>query len=190
MCQLFHFLLQTLNSDYRCHWLYKLLNTTAYVFRPCHWEAVLVPYLLVKRLKGQNCIWLTGKLILSEIKHVAGFISCMTIWTVSWMRCRGRLNSSTLPLSAKIEYSYFIIILLQTCWFNSATRDQNRGVNDTLILVVKQVIHKCVMCLKCEGLSYNGTTTPDLPAERVSDDPPSLTLQLICWPSCRELVIQ
>ena len=27
-------------------------------------------------------------------------------------------------------------------------------------------------CLKCEGLPYNVTTTPDLPAERVSADPP------------------
>ena len=26
-------------------------------------------------------------------------------------------------------------------------------------------------CLKCEGLPYSVSTTPDLPVERVSDDP-------------------
>jgi len=35
--------------------------------------------------------------------------------------------------------------------------------------VVKQIISKCVTCLKCEGLPYHVTTTPDLPAERESD---------------------
>ena len=54
------------------------------------------------------------------------------------------------------------------------------GVNDTLMLLrenywilkgkqaVKQVIKNCVTCLKSEGLPYHVTTTPDLPAERVS----------------------
>ena len=38
--------------------------------------------------------------------------------------------------------------------------------------MVKQIISKCVTCLKCERLPYHLTTIPDLSAELVSDDPP------------------
>jgi len=37
---------------------------------------------------------------------------------------------------------------------------------------VKCIIHQCVKCLKLEGLPYSYETSPDLPSDRVSDDPP------------------
>jgi len=37
---------------------------------------------------------------------------------------------------------------------------------------VKQVIRKCVLCLKFEGKPYSSEVQPDLPGERVSDGPP------------------
>jgi len=101
------------------------------------------------------------------------------------LRCRGRLNNSTLPLNAKNPILLppnhpFVSLLIQ----QYHERSKHSGVNDTLTLlrenywilkgkrVVKQIISKCVTCLKCEGLPYHVTITPDLPAERVSDDPP------------------
>ena len=39
---------------------------------------------------------------------------------------------------------------------------------------VKQVIQKCVLCLKFEGRAYPTSGLPDLPEERVSDGPPFL----------------
>ena len=57
-------------------------------------------------------------------------------------------------------------------------------MNDTLTLLretywilkgkrtVKKSLKNCVTCLKCEGLPYCVSTTPDLPVERVSADPP------------------
>ena len=37
---------------------------------------------------------------------------------------------------------------------------------------VKRVIKKCVICLRINGMPYKAQSTPDLPSERVSDDPP------------------
>ena len=42
---------------------------------------------------------------------------------------------------------------------------------------VKQVVRKCVLCLRYEGRAYSAPRVPDLPLERVSDGPPfQLTL--------------
>ena len=38
--------------------------------------------------------------------------------------------------------------------------------------VVKGILRKCVVCKKLEGRSYDSPLLPDLPACRVSDDPP------------------
>ena len=37
---------------------------------------------------------------------------------------------------------------------------------------VKRIIKKCVICRKAEGVPYAATTPPDLPANRVSEEPP------------------
>ena len=63
-------------------------------------------------------------------------------------------------------------------------------MNDTLTLLretywilkgkrtVKKSLKNCVTCLKCEGLPYCVSTTPDLPVEQVSDNPPLRMLEL------------
>ena len=42
------------------------------------------------------------------------------------------------------------------------------------ILKGKQAVKQVLTCLKCEGLPYHATTTPDLPAQKmyIFDDPP------------------
>ena len=101
------------------------------------------------------------------------------------MRCRGRLNNSTVSLSAKnrilLPHNHLFVNLLIQQYHE---RSKHSGVNDTFTLLrenywilkgrraVKLVRNKCVTCWKCEGLPYNVTTTPDLPAERMSDDAP------------------
>lgn len=58
------------------------------------------------------------------------------------------------------------------------------GLRDTLTTIrerfwilrgreaVKQVIKKCVICLRINGRPYKSQATLDLPSERVSEDPP------------------
>ena len=38
--------------------------------------------------------------------------------------------------------------------------------------MVRKVVKSCVVCRKLEGPSYHSVPSPDLPIERVSDDPP------------------
>ena len=38
--------------------------------------------------------------------------------------------------------------------------------------IVKGILRSCVVCKKLEGLPYDSLLSPDLPACRVSDDPP------------------
>ena len=101
------------------------------------------------------------------------------------LKCRGRLNNSTLALSSKnpilLPHNDPFVKLLILQYHE---RVNHSGVNDTLTSLreiywilkgkraVKQSIKNCVKCLKCEGLPYSVSTTPDLPVERVSDDPP------------------
>ena len=91
-----------------------------------------------------------------------------------------RKTNSTLSLSAKnpilLPHNHLFVNLLIQEYHE---RSKHSGVNDTMTLLrenywilkgrqaVKQVINKSVTCLKCEGLPYNVTTTPDLPAESV-----------------------
>ena len=63
-------------------------------------------------------------------------------------------------------------------------RIKHSGIRDTLTTIrerfwlirgrqaVKKVIRKCVVCHKAEGLPYGVTPPPDLPASRVSEEPP------------------
>lgn len=101
------------------------------------------------------------------------------------MKCQGRINNSTLPLNSKRpillpSHHPFVDLLIR----QYHERSKHGGVNDTLMMLrerywilkgrhsVKRVVKNCVVCLKYEGPPYNVTTTPDLPTERVSDDPP------------------
>ena len=43
---------------------------------------------------------------------------------------------------------------------------------------MKRIIKKCVICRKAEGVPYAATTPPDLPASRVSEEPPFTNVRL------------
>ena len=63
------------------------------------------------------------------------------------------------------------------------------GLRDTLTTIrerfwilrgreaVKRVIKKCVICLRINGMPYKSQSTPDLPSERVSEDPPFVVME-------------
>ncbi|XP_065902557.1 uncharacterized protein [Dysidea avara] len=188
--------------------LLKLLNTTAYVFRFTRLLRNQIRSNASSRVSGclsptaeeitqSESYWIKsiqGDSFSAEIKHLATDRPSECVPLVKQfalfldggiLRCRGRLNNSTLPLNAKnpilLPHNHpFVTLLIQ----QYHERSRHSGVNDTLTLlrenywilkgkrIVKQVISRCVTCLKCEGLPYRVTTTPDLPAERVSDDPP------------------
>lgn len=101
------------------------------------------------------------------------------------VRCRGRLNNSTLPLGTKnpilLPYNHCFVKLLI---IDVHERLNHSGVNDTLATVcedfwvlkgrqaVKQIIRHCITCKKMDGHAYPPVNTPDLPTVRVSDDAP------------------
>ena len=90
------------------------------------------------------------------------------------LKCRGRLNNSTLALSNKnpilLPHSHPYVNLLILCYHEKLNHS---GVNDTVTLLretywilkgkrtVKKSLKNCVTCLKCEGLPYCVSTTPD-----------------------------
>ena len=101
------------------------------------------------------------------------------------LRCKGRLNNASLNLGSKNPIllpskSRFLELLI--CEIHQ--RIKHSGIRDTLTTIrerfwlirgrqaVKKVIRKCVVCRKAEGLPYGVTPPPDLPASRVSEEPP------------------
>jgi len=101
------------------------------------------------------------------------------------LRCRGRINNSTVSVESKnliLLPSKHHVVNLIIKHYHSLVK--HNGVSDTLNALrerfwvirgrqtIKQVICSCVVCLKSEGLSYSCISPPDLPSDRVSDDPP------------------
>ena len=101
------------------------------------------------------------------------------------LRCKGRLNNASLNLGSKNPIllpskSRFVELLI--CEIHQKIK--HSGIRDTLTTIrerfwlirgrqaVKKVIRKCVVCRKAEGLPYGVTPPPDLPASRVSEEPP------------------
>ena len=101
------------------------------------------------------------------------------------VRCKGRLNNSTLPSEAKRpillpKEGVFVRLLIK----NIHVRNLHSGVRDTLVCLrekywvikgwqmVRSVVKLCVLCKKHEGHPYNTVLPPDLPSSRVSEDPP------------------
>ena len=101
------------------------------------------------------------------------------------LRCRGRINRSQVTLSGKQpallpSNHYFVTLLVQ----KAHESVKHSGVNQTLTFtrerfwilkgrqVTRKVIRSCVICRRLEGHSYGSVPPPDLPAERVSEDPP------------------
>ena len=101
------------------------------------------------------------------------------------LRCRGRINCSQLPLSGKQPMllppnHYFVTLLICHAHDNC----KHSGVNDTLVQLrekywilrghqaTRKVVRACAVCKRIEGLPYPSVSPPDLPRERVSEDPP------------------
>ena len=101
------------------------------------------------------------------------------------MKCKGRINNSTVSLEEKnpiiLPTKHPLIKLLVMHVHQQA---KHGGVNITLTAlrerywilkgrqIIKGILHSCVVCKKLEGLPYSSPCSPDLPACRVSDDPP------------------
>ena len=101
------------------------------------------------------------------------------------LRCKGRLNNASLNLGSKNPIllpnkSRFVELLI--CEIHDKVK--HSGIRDTLTTIrerfwlirgreaVKRIIKKCVICRKAEGVPYAATAPPDLPASRVSEEPP------------------
>ena len=101
------------------------------------------------------------------------------------LRCRGRVNNSSLCLGAKnpilLPYNHHYVHLLI---LHVHRKLKHSGIGDTLASIreqywvlkgrqaVKQIIRKCVTCKRMDGVAYPVVKPPDLPTTRVSDDPP------------------
>ena len=101
------------------------------------------------------------------------------------LRCKGRINKAKLSTTEKnpilLPSKHHVVKLLVT---DMHARMKHGGINDTLVAlrerywilrvrqVVKAIVRSCVVCRKLEGLPYGSHPSPDLPACRVSDDPP------------------
>ena len=101
------------------------------------------------------------------------------------IRCRGRLSNSNLRLSSKnpillAASHYFVELLILEVHLNTNHSGTTEVVSilreDYWILKarqsVKRILRKCVACKCFEGLPYAPVNPPDLPMERVSEDPP------------------
>ena len=101
------------------------------------------------------------------------------------LRCRGRINNSSLCLGAKnpilLPYNHHYVNLLI---IHVHRKLKHSGIGDTLASIreqywvlkgrqaVKRIIRKCVTCKRMDGVAYPVVRPPDLPTTRVSDDPP------------------
>jgi len=100
------------------------------------------------------------------------------------LRCKGRINNSlsaavknTVLLPSKHPFIKLLVIYMHC-------KIKHSGINDTLTAlcerywilrgrqVIKGILRSCVICKKLEGLPYCSQPFPDMPACRVSDDPP------------------
>ena len=101
------------------------------------------------------------------------------------MKCKGRMNNSELPanarnpilLPAKHEFVWLIIKDVHESTHHSGIRDTLTTIRERFWILrgreaVKQMIKKCVICLRIDGKPYKSQPPTDLPTERVSEDPP------------------
>ena len=101
------------------------------------------------------------------------------------MKCKGRMNNSELPvnarnpilLPAKHEFVRLIIKDVHESTHHSGIRDTLTTIRERFWILrgreaVKQMIKKCVICLRIDGKPYKSQPPTDLPTERVSEDPP------------------
>ena len=113
-------------------------------------------------------------------KQFGLFVDQDGIW-----RCRGRIANAHVSFSTKHP-----ILLHKDHWLtklfvrNAHERVFHNGVKETLTEIrsrfwivrgrtfVRQIIHKCVICRRFEGLAYRTPPAPPLPTFRVTEGPP------------------
>ena len=101
------------------------------------------------------------------------------------MKCRGRINNSTLSLNEKnpillpCKHPFIKLLVIHV-----HQQVKHGGVNATLTAlrehywilrgwqIVKGILRSCVVCKKLEGRPYDSPPFPDLPTCRMPDDPP------------------
>ena len=101
------------------------------------------------------------------------------------VKCKGRMNNAELLGSARIpillpakhDFVSLVIKKVHASVKHCGLRDTLTTIRERFWILkgreaVKRVIKKCVICLRINGMPYKSQPTPDLPSERVSDDPP------------------
>ena len=101
------------------------------------------------------------------------------------LRCKGRLDKSGMEFGTRHPVLHppkhpFVELIIR----DVHERVKHNGIRDTLTTIrerfwiirgresVKRLIKGCVICRKAEGQPYTCGSVPDLPALRVSNDPP------------------
>ena len=101
------------------------------------------------------------------------------------LRCKGRLSNSSLDLGSRNPIllpsrERFVELLIREVHErvkHNGTRDALTTIRERFWIIrgreaVKKVVKKCVMCCKAKGVPYETAAPPDLPASRVSENPP------------------
>ena len=101
------------------------------------------------------------------------------------VKCKGRMNNAELLgsarnpilLPAKHDFVPLVIKKVHASVKHCGLRDTLTTIRERFWILrgreaVKRVIKKCVICLRINGMPYKSQSTPDLPSERVSEDPP------------------
>ena len=99
------------------------------------------------------------------------------------LRCKGRINNSSLTLNSKqpilLPHDHLKLLIIDV-----HQMVEHSGTNDTLTTLrerfwnlkgrqaVGMVIRWCTLCQRMDGSAYSSVSPPDLPSDRVSDDPP------------------
>ena len=101
------------------------------------------------------------------------------------IRCRGRINNSSLPLESKNPVFLpakhdFVRLLIE----HTHVKNMHSGARDTLInlrerywilkgrQVVRSAVRRYVTCKRYEGKAFDTSEAPDLPSYRVMESPP------------------
>lgn len=101
------------------------------------------------------------------------------------IRCKGRINNSPLAtnsknpvfMPSKDDFVHLLIRHVHNDVKHSGLRTTLTVIRERFWILrgrasVKRIINKCVICRRYEGVSLPSSLPPDLPEERVADDPP------------------
>jgi len=179
----------------------KLLRVTAYVLRFVKWLRGAVDHVFCGSTLNANEMTEAETFWIHSIQHLSSFkceyhyvfrpsgsrplLVGLFLDEKQVLRCRGRINHSELSLSGKQpallpSNLYFVTLLVH----KAHESVKHSGVNQTLTFVreifwilkdrqvTRKVVRACVICRRMEGHSYGFVPPPDLPAERISEDPP------------------